>query len=128
MRLLFPLDSADRLGGEVEEDAVDSVHFVSDTVGNAMENFIGDLLDSSGHSVCGIDRADDCGPSLVTLAVLNTYTLEIGHGDKILPNLGCKTAVIELFAEDSVCFAEGVESVTGDCAQTAHTKTGAGKG
>ena len=54
IRFLFPLDRSDWVWGEVEEDAVYSLYFVCDTLGDFMENGIGNFLYSGGHGIFGI--------------------------------------------------------------------------
>ena len=105
---LFPLNRADRLRGEIVENAVDAVDLVGDAVGNLVENGVGDLLDGGGHRVARVDGADDGGPALVSAAVLDAHALDVGHGDEVLPNLFGKTVLIELLAENGVCLAERI--------------------
>ncbi len=125
---LFPLNSPDRLGGEVIEDAIYTFYLVGDAVGDAVEDLVGNLLDGCGHGVNGIDGADDCGPALVAAFIFNAYALDIGNCDEVLPYLTCKAAFIEFLTEDSVCFAECFEAVTCDCAEATNAETGTREG
>ena len=125
---LFPLDGADGLGGQVVEDAVDALNFVGDALGDVLQQLEGDVLHGGGHSVGGVDGADDGGPCIVALAVSDADGLHVGHGDKVLPDLAGKAVELKLLAEDSVSLAQGVQTVTGDGAKAAHAQTGAGEG
>ena len=126
--VLFPLYSACGLGGEVVEDAVDAIYLCGDSCCDCVEVGVGDFLNCCGHSVCCVDSADDCGPALVALAVSYADTLHIGYGDEVLPYVGGKTALIELFTKDCVCFTKCVESVACDCAKATNTKAGTREG
>ena len=64
---------------------------MGDAVGDMMQEGVGDLLDSGGHGVGGVHRADDCRPALIALAVAHADALEVGHSDKILPDLAYNT-------------------------------------
>ena len=128
IKILFPLNSSDRLRGEVEKDTVDTLYLVGDAVGNMMEEGIGNLLDSSRHSVGSVYGSDDCRPAFVTAFVFYTYALDIGNDNKILPNLAFKSVLCKFFAENSVCLSECVETVTGDCAETSYAKSGTREG
>ena len=92
---LFPLDGADGLGSQVQQNAVDAGNFIRNSIGDLVENVIGDFFNRCGHGVAGIDGADDCGPAFVTLAVLDTDALEIRNSDEILPDLFAETAVVK---------------------------------
>ena len=93
-----------------------------------MKNGVGDLLDGGGHSVLGIDGANDSGPALVAALLLYTNALDIGDNHEVLPYALCESALIELVAENSVCLAKCVESVTGDSTQATYAQTGTGEG
>ena len=126
--LLFPLNGAGRLGCKIVKYAVDAFYFVNDSVRDLMENCIGDLFDGSSHSVLGVDGADDCGPTFVTAFFFYANALDIGNGNEVLPYGLCKTAVVEFFAENGVCFTECVESVAGDGTEATNAETGTGEG
>ena len=87
--ILLPLYSAYRLRCEVEKNTVNAVDLVGYSVGYMVQERIGDLLDGRTHSVGRIYRADDCGPALVSLAVLYANALNVRNCDKILPNFSC---------------------------------------
>ena len=93
-----------------------------------MKNLVRNFLDRGGHCIDGIDGANDRGPAFIAAIVLDADRLDIGNYYKILPNLFGKTADIEFLAENSICLAERVQSVTGDSAETANTETGTGEG
>ena len=125
---LFPLNSADRLGSQIQQHTVDTGNLVGDAVGNVVQDGVRNLLDGSGHSILGVDSADDCGPAFVAALVFNANALDVGHGDEILPYLFAQTVLVELFAQDSVSFAQSFQTVAGDSTQAANAQTGAGKG
>ena len=127
-RLLFPLNGAGRLGSKIVKYAVDTFNFVNDSVCDLVENSVRNFFDGSGHSVLGIDCADDRGPAFIAAFFFNADALDIGNRDEVLPYGLCEAAVIEFFAEDRVCFTECVESVAGDCAEATNTETGTGEG
>ena len=89
---------------------------MSDTIGDLVQNFVGDFFDGSGHCVNGVYRADDCRPSFVTLVVTNAYGLEVRNSDEVLPYLTSQTAVVEFFTQDRVSFSQSVQTVSGDSA------------
>ena len=91
----FPLDGADGLGSQVIEHAVDALHLVSDAVGDLTQNGVRHLFDGGGHGILGVDSADDGGPAFVTALVLHADTLDIGHGDEVLPDLAGQTGDVE---------------------------------
>lgn len=121
---LFPLNRADRLGGEVHYNTVDAFDLVGDAVGDMMQEGVGYLLDGGGHGVGGVHRADDCRPALIALAVAHADTLEVGHGDEILPDLAGKAVLVELLSEDSVGFSQGVQAVSRYRAEAAYSESG----
>ena len=51
---LFPLNRADRLGGEIHYDTVDTFDLMGDAVGDMVQEGIGYLLDGGGHGVGGV--------------------------------------------------------------------------
>ena len=63
---LFPFDSSGRLGGQVEQDAVDAFHLGGDAGDDLVQDLVGDLLDGGGHCVLGVNGADDCRPDRKT--------------------------------------------------------------
>ena len=93
-----------------------------------MKEIIWDLLYGCAHSVGGVYSADYCGPALVARVVLDADALDVGNNYEILPDLLGKSADIELLAENSVCLAERVETVTGDRTETSYSESGAGEG
>ena len=125
--VLFPLNSTCGFGCDVVEDAVDAFNLGEDSVCDRVEHGVGDLFDSSCHSVLGVNGADDSGPTLIALFVLYANALEVGDSNKELPYLACKAAFVEFVAEDSICFAERVESVTCDSTKAANAETGTGE-
>ena len=128
IRFLFPLDRSDWFWGEVEEDAVYSLYFVCDTLGDFMENGIGNFLYSGGHGIFGINGSDNCGPAFVTAFVFNSHAFNIGNGYEILPNLFGEAVLIELVAQNCICFAECTQSISCDGAEATNTKSGTGEG
>ena len=113
---LFPLNGGAGLGGEVVEDAVDVVDLGGDALGDVLEKGERDVFYGGGHSVGGIDRADDDGIGKGTLAVLDADGFEIGYRGEVLPNLALKTVFREFFAEDRVALAHSFQTVAGDSA------------
>ena len=109
----LPLDSADGLGREVQQDAVDALYLMGDAVGDLVEDLVGDLLDGGGHGILGIDSTDDGGPAFVTALVLNADTLNIGHSDEVLPDLFSQTALVEFLTQDGVGLTQSLQTVTG---------------
>ena len=93
-----------------------------------MENGIGDLLDSSGHSVFRIYGANDSGPAFVTAFVLNSNALNVGNNNEELPNLFGKTVLIEFIAKNRICFSERFKSVASDSSKATNSKSGTGEG
>ena len=93
-----------------------------------MEDGVGDLLDGGGHSVFGVDGADDGGPAFVAAVVLDAYALDVGDDYEILPYLFGQAAVVKLLAEDGVCLAERFKTVAGDGAEATDAEAGAGEG
>ena len=100
---------------------------MGNAVGDVVEQRIGNLFDGSAHCVGGIYGADDCGPAFVAAFVLNTYALNIGHSDKVLPNLFAETVLCKLLTKDGISFTQRLKTVAGDCAQAANAKSGAGE-
>ena len=92
-----------------------------------MENGIGYLLNSRGHCVLGIYRADNSGPAFVTAVVLNANALYVGNRYKVLPYLLCESTVVKLLAENCVSLAQSVESVAGDSTEATNTEAGSGE-
>ena len=121
---LFPLNRADRLGGDIHYDAVDTLDLMGDAVGDMMQEGVGYLLDGGGHGIGGVHRADDCRPALIALAVAHADALEVGHGDEILPDLAGKAVLVELLSEDSVGFSQGVQAVSRYRAEAAYSESG----
>ena len=105
---LFPLNCACWLGSEVEEYAVDAVYFVCNSVGNVVENRIGNLFDGSCHCVSCVDCSDDCRPTFVTAVIFNANALHIGNCNKVLPYLISKSTIIKFFSQNSVSLTQSV--------------------
>ena len=102
----LPLNSADGLGSKVIKNAVDAFYFVGDPVSDLVQDLVGDLLDGGGHGILGIHSTDDGGPAFVAALVLYADTLDIGHGDEVLPYLLCQAVLVELFPQDGVGLAQ----------------------
>ena len=128
MQNSLPLNRTCGLGGDVIENSVDSLDLACDSCADLVKNRVGNFLDGRGHSVLGVNGADDRGPALKAAVILDTYALYVGNNYKILPNLLCKTAIIKLLAQDRICLAERVKTVTGDSAETSYTESGSGEG
>ena len=56
---LLPFDGRRRLGGAIEDDAVDLAAFVGDARGDRGEHIVGDTGPVGGHGVFRADRAQD---------------------------------------------------------------------
>ena len=125
---LFPLNSSRRLGSQIEENSVNAFYLVGDAGNDLMKHLVGYFLDGCSHSILCVDRADYCGPALVTRVVLYANALDVGNCDEILPNLLGKSAVVEFLTENRISLAERVETVACDRAETTNAKTGAGEG
>ena len=85
--VLFPLDRAAGLGGEVVQDSVYALYLVCDTGGYFMKHIVRYFLDRGGHCVRCIYRADDIGPALIPFTVTHADGSEVGDCYKILPYL-----------------------------------------
>ena len=48
---LLPLDGSGGLGGQVIEDAVDAFDLGDDTLGDVVQQLIGDRLNGGGHEI-----------------------------------------------------------------------------
>ena len=92
-----------------------------------MQHFVGDFFDGCAHCIGGVDRADDSRPAFVSLAVFYTNALKIGNGNEVLPYLARESAIVEFFAQNSICFAQSVQTVARNRAKTTNTKSGAGE-
>ena len=92
-----------------------------------MKHGVGDFLHSCAHSIGCINCANDCGPTLVAALILYSDTLYIGDSDKVLPYFLGKAALIKLVAQNGICFAESLESVTCDSSETSYTQAGTGE-
>ena len=128
MQNSLPLNRARGLGCNIIENSVDSLNLACYSRAYLMKKRVGNFLDGRGHSVLGVNGADDRGPALKAAVILDTYALYIGDYYKILPNFLCETAIIKLLAQDRICLAESVKTVTGDSAETSYTESGSGEG
>ena len=94
---------------------------------DAVDDVLHHLEAQLGHvgrdGVDGVDGTDDDGPIIGALAVRHAGGFEIGHDRDILPDLTLKAVLGELFAEDRVGLAHGLQTVAGDRAQAAHAQT-----
>ena len=79
---------------------------MGDSIGNVVQQRVGDLLDGSGHSVLGVYGANDGGPAFVATLILNANALDIGNGNEILPNLFAQTVLCKFLAKDGVSFTQ----------------------
>ena len=95
---LFPFDGTRRLGRDIVENAIDARDLARDAGADLVQNGVGDLLDRSGHSVLGVDGAQDSRPALVAAVVLDTDRLDIGDDHEILPYMLSKAVLVELVA------------------------------
>ena len=93
-----------------------------------MQTGVGDLLDGGGHGVLGVYGTDDGGPAFVAALVLHANTLDIRHGDEVLPGLFGQAADVKFLTQDGVGLPQGFQTVTGDGTQAADAQTGPGKG
>lgn len=100
--VLFPLNRASRLWGQVEQTAVDALDLGGDTGGDMLEQVEGYILHSGGHGVHGIDRADDHAPLVRALIVTDADGLDVGDRGKILPHLALQAVLGELLPENGV--------------------------
>ena len=127
-RKLLPLYGSAGLRRQIKEDAVDTLDLAGDTGGDVLEEVEGDIFHGGGHSVHGIDRADDDAPLLGTLIVPDAHRFQIGDSGKVLPNLALQAVFGKLLPEDGVGLPDGLQAVPGDGSQAAHTQAGAGEG
>ena len=100
-------------------------------MGDAVDDILHHLEAQLGHvgrdGVDGVDGADDDGPIIGALAVRHAGGFEIGHDCEILPDLTLKAVLGELFAEDRVGLAHGLEPVACDGTDAADAEAGAGE-
>ena len=82
---LFPLDRSGGLGGYIVADAVDALDLGDDTAGDLIEHGVFDRLDLGGHSVDGIDGADDYGIFKAANTVSYANRASIRNESEILP-------------------------------------------
>ena len=93
-----------------------------------LEQFKGDILNGSGHSVDSVDSADDNAPLVSTLVVADADALDVGNNGEILPHLALQTVLGKLLAQNGIGLADGFQTVAGDGTQAADAQTGAGEG
>ena len=120
---LFPLNRSNRLRRQIQAYAVDSLYLIGDTICDLVKYWIRNFLNRSTHRILGIDGADNCRPSFVSLSIFHTNTGEIRYGNKVLPYMLSKTADIELFTKNGICFAKCMKTVSGNCSKTSYTKS-----
>ena len=68
--VLFKFYRADRFRRNVHKYSVDTLDLVCDAVAERMEQGIRNFLYGCRHSVRGVDRTDNCCPSLVAFPSL----------------------------------------------------------
>ena len=125
---LFPFDCAHGLRRQIQQNAVNAFDLMGNTVGDLVQNTVGNFFDGSRHGILGVDGADDSGPAFVAALVLDTDALDVGHSDEVLPDLFVQAVLLKLFPQDSVCFTQSMKTVAGNSAQAADTQAGAREG
>ena len=121
----LPLNRSDRLWCKVKEYAVDAGYLVGDALCDLVKHGVGDLLYRCGHSVNGVNGADDSGPSLVSLVILYANALNVGHCDKVLPYFFGKAALVKFLAQNCISLAQCCKAVTRDSTEATNAKAGA---
>ena len=101
---------------------------MSDAVHDVLHHAEVQLGHLGGDGIHGVDGPDDNRPVEGTLAVDDAGGLDVGHYGEVLPDLALQAVLGEFLTEDGVGFPNGLQTVTGDGADTADAQTGAGEG
>jgi len=126
---LLPFDGRRRLGGAIEDDAVDLAAFVGDARGDRGEHIVGDTGPVGGHGVFRADRAQDDRRAVGALVALDADRVNVSQKhDRALPDVAVETGLGEFLAGDGVGLAQQVEALLGDLADDADAQTRARKG
>ncbi len=126
---LFPFDGRRRLGGAIEDDAVDLAAFVGDARGDRGEHIVGDTGPVGGHGVFRADRAQDDRRAVGALVALDADRVNVSQKhDRALPDVAVETGLGEFLAGDGVGLAQQVEALLGDLADDADAQTRAREG
>ena len=112
---LLPFDGRRRLGGAIEDDAVDLAAFVGDARGDRGEHIVGDTGPVGGHGVFRADRAQDDRRAVGALVALDADRVNVSQKhDRALPDVAVETGLGEFLAGDGVGLAQQVEALLGD--------------
>mgnify|MGYP007012693111 FL=1 len=76
---LLPFDGRRRLGGAIEDDAVDLAAFVGDARGDRGEHIVGDTGPVGGHGVFRADRAQDDRRAVGALVALDADRVNVSQ-------------------------------------------------
>ena len=126
---LLPFDGRRRLGGAIEDDAVDLAAFVGDARGDRGEHIVGDTGPVGGHGVFRADRAQDDRRAVGALVALDADRVNVSQKhDRALPDVAVETGLGEFLAGDGVGLAQQVEALLGDLADDADAETRTGNG
>src|SRR5690606_10744035 len=125
---LLPLNGPGRFAGDVVEDAVDVFNFVADAVGDALEDFGREAEPVGGHGVFAGDGAEGTDFFVSPFVALYTNAADRQEADEGLPDGAVETRVSNLFNENGVRLAQGVEPFLRHFTDTTHAETWAGEG
>ena len=84
--LLLPLNRRRGLAGNVIDDAADTVDFIDDAIGGAVEDIVRNASPFGGHEVVGGDGAKTEYIIVGTVVAHYAYSGKIGKDSEILTN------------------------------------------
>src|SRR5438132_2019672 len=126
--LLLPFDGCGRLGGQVEDDAVDLGDLVDDPARDRLEQVVREARPVGGHRVVGGDGADDDRIAVRALVALDANRADRGQHGEALPQLAVEAGAADLVEQDRVRLAQDVEPLAGHLADDPDREAGAGEG
>ncbi len=124
---LLPFNRSRRLARQFVHDAVHVGNLGGDALIYKLQEGPGEFDGAGDHEVVGFDGAEGDGVIVGTDTVFDADGLEAGHDGKELGGEIGEPMLDDGLAENGVGFAENVEFLARDAAETADGETGAGE-
>ena len=125
---LFPLDGGGRLGGDIVDDAVNAFDFIDDPAGNAVQDFVGQLVPVGGHAVETLNGAHGDDVFVGPVVAHNADGLDRQQHGEVLPDIEVIFHFQNFLADAQIGKLEQFDAFPGDLAKNAYGETGAGEG
>ena len=124
---LLPLDGRRRFAGDIEHDAIDPLHLVTDTIGNSGEDLLWWQHPVGGHSICRFDDPDGGRAVVGSLIPLDADRTDREEHRETLPDIAETTPLLQFFPDDAIGGSKDGEPVPRDLSDDPDSESRSGE-